>query len=238
MNRLFISCENDFPKLITRNRAKGHKSLIIDDSITSFSGFEMKTNGNALNIIPNEFDGDPDAFTILCKEFGLDDVKNCHSDISVIFLDNGYMLVTLYKGAIALNMEDENGETKLLAPSINIESNPNFDAESILWVNAENILSYSKYFNEYKNLFLYDFEFFFQIAGTNENNMHSMKLKACKDKDIDISLGQYAQYLDIKQKKNESKRATNLMKMFNSEQALEFDDDDEDDTEDDDDYDY
>ena len=33
MNRLFISCENDFPKLITRNRAKGHKSLVIDDTM-------------------------------------------------------------------------------------------------------------------------------------------------------------------------------------------------------------
>ena len=235
MNKVFISCENNFPRTVLRSKAKGHKRLVISDDVQSFASFEMKTEGTDLMISPVTTDAEPDAFTFLCKEFGLDGDITFTSDISVIFLDGGYMLVTLYKGAIALNIEDEEGNAKLFAPSIGFDESeklPKFSPSDILWCNAEKLMSFSSFLKDFKPSFIFDFEFAFQIGGSNAGS-ERFRLKPKSDEDIDISLGKYALYVDKKSKQEDAKAVSKLVKMFNTHGTgnsdLSFDDDSEDD---------
>ena len=227
MNNVFISCENTFPKTITRKKAKGYKSLTIDDNVKFCTSIEIESNDNSLHIKAVESNQqEPDRFTILCKEFGLDDYKNFSSEISVIFLDEGYMLVTLHKGALALNIEVEEGKYDLLAPSLGVDSTPKFEKEDIFWINEESILSYSKYLSEHKSIFLYDFEFMFSVSGTNVNNMQQFRIRSIKEEDKDISLGYYALYITKKQKHKELVKASKLQNMFtNNTGETEFEED-------------
>ena len=241
MSNVFLACENNFPRTISRSRAKGYKSLKIDDDIEQFSKYEIVTEGDTLRMKKVETDEDPDSFTILCKEFGLDDMKtNFDSKISVIFLDNSYMLVTLHSGAFCVNIEDENGNLKLTCPNIGVEEFPEFNPDSLLWVDMERIMSFSNFMTDSKNLFLYDFEFFFMVGG-HDNGNQSFRLRLMKDSDIDMSFGAYANYLEQREKHkefNSANKIINAISKASSDSAMEFDDSDDDyeDWEEDDDY--
>ena len=233
MSNVFIACENDFPREISRSKAKGHTRLLIDKDVKSFGRYEMKTVGTDLVISAIESDEEPTSFTFLCKEFGVDEGKRFDSDISVIFLDEGYMLVTLKKGAIAFMIEDEEGKINPLAPSINIDSAsiPKFKPDEILWVNIEKLMSFSRYFREFKPAFVFDFEFSFKVGGSNAGT-ETFRFRSMSEEDIDISLGKYALYVDTKRKQQELKEASKLVKMFNNtgaDSSLDFDDDEDDD---------
>ena len=236
MEKQFVA-DAGFPHELLRSKAKGYKAIHIAEDVAMPCALEFKTGDNAiLNIEAVPFSGnEPDAYTILCKEFGLvgENIK-FSSDISVIFCDDGWMLVTLHKGGFILNLED-----RLLFASIGITEAPACDEDRILWVNADMLKGYAKYWGD-KGNFVYDFEFFFTVSGGTIRGCKSFRLQHIDENDIDMSLGAFAQYQsqqEAKARLSQSKKA--LAFMGSATGAVEFDEDDDDeefDDYDDDDY--
>lgn len=235
MKKMFLS-DSEFQHEIQRSRAKGHKSLSIDNEVESFSYIDMKTEDDVLKVCSaGEVDeNEEEVYTILCKEFGLVGYRKdkFKSTVSVIFLDNGYMLVTLHKGGLVCRLDG-----KLMMPSVGVDSLPSFNEDDVYWVDAECLLGYSKFMEE-KGRFIYDFEFMFVLGGDNTADLHSFSFKHLNEDDIDLSLGLFAQHLQRVQNKKDMKAARNLMKMVAEAQSnIEedfFEDDDEDDEDEDD----
>ena len=223
--RIFVNCTEEFPKSISRDRAKGYTNLNI--LAGDFDLVEVKSNEESLDIVTVEGEKTIDMpIMLLCKDFGLvEPVKNALSEISVIFLDKGYMLVTLFKGALFAVI---NGEKMLL--NINMDT-PMKNVEAY-WVDSDKIMSLSKDWGEEKSLYPYDYEFFFDVAGRKD----FMRIKLSSET-IDISRGYIAQYIATKKEQEEKrqikKSATNIMNDFLNRKnvAFEFDDDDDEDDE-------
>ena len=166
--------------------------------------------------------------------FGYNTIK---ADVSVINLDNGYMLVTLYKGAIITYL---NGE--ICIPNVEQTDFPNFTTDDIYWVTQETLLSYSKYM-ETKGSFMYDFEFFYTLSGEVKNGLSNFKYCYSGEKDVDISLGKYGVFLQNRKNKEDANKAKKLSNLFvSSSDDMEFEDDefedDNDEFEDDDEFDF
>lgn len=235
MKRMFIS--DGFEKVYSRERAKGHKSLVIDDNIKSGSYIQFVTGDNDSLVMKEADSTDKDAneeevYTILCKEFGLFGYSHgVTAELSIIYLDNGYMLVTLWKGAMVCYLNNE-----LVLPNVDCGDLPNFTNDDIYWVNAEHLLSYRKYMGA-KEYFMYDFEFSHILAGEVKGGLKSFRYKHIEEEDVDLSLGYYAQYEQTVLAKEEAKKASQFSKMFSpvsGSMQLEFDDDDFDDDDDED----
>lgn len=234
MKRMFIT-DGNFEKSYSRDRARGHKSLVIDDSIQSGSYIQFVTGDNDSLImkeseITAEDDSNEEVYTILCKEFGLfGKYAGVSAEVSIIYLDNGYMLVTLWKGAIICYLNDE-----LVLPNVDCGDLPNFTNDEIFWVNAEHMLSYSKYMDS-KQHFMYDFEFSYILSGDIRSGLSNFGYKHIDEEDIDLSLGYFAQYEQEVVAKAEAKKASQLTKLFtpvSGSMQLEFEDDDYEDDED------
>lgn len=233
MKKVFIADEG-FEREFSRNRAKGHKRLVIEDGVTIAEPIEMKTVGTDLVISPKEDSEDNECYTMLCKEFGLvGGVAGFRNKISVIFLDEGWMLVTLLHGALVMNLDGE-----LRMPIVGEDfSVPKVVTEDILWVNAEHLLEYSKYLGV-KGMFMYDFEFVLEVGGDYINKMTSFYFRELTEETIDISLGYVAMYEQQEQRKAEAKDAKKLANALlntGTDSAYDFDDEDEYEDDDDDD---
>lgn len=231
MKQMFV-VDGNFERSITRERAKGYKNLVFADDVEHASYIDITTEGNNLvvnSVEDNENDSE-EVYTMLVKEFGLFGLSSgLKSRLSVIFLDNGYMLVTLYKGAIITYL---NGE--ICIPNVEQDKFPNFAMDDIYWVNQETLLSYAKYMGE-KGNFLYDFEFHYLLGGEIKNGLSNFSFKLLGNDDIDISLGYYSAYLQTLEKKEDAratKKLANVIKQSISHDD-EFDDFDDDDDEDD-----
>ena len=223
MKKLFIADEG-YQKVFNRNKAKGHKRLVISDDVVIAEPIELVTEGTDLVMRKAEDSDEPEVYVMLCKEFGLvglaADLKN---KISVIHLEDGWMLVTLHNGALVMNFEDQ-----LMMPTVgdNVKA-PKVVTEDILWINANNLLEYSKFYGV-KGNFMYDVEFMLIVAGDSINGLRKFNHKHLSDEDIDLSLGVLAQYEQSLQKKEEAKVAKKLANsLLNSSSSYEFDDDDE-----------
>lgn len=194
MGRMFLA-DDDFPRSISRDLARGHKMLVIEDNISVKSYIDIKTVDNSLVLYEDnsseETDGG-DVYTILCKEFGLVGWRSnkFESKVSVIFLDGGYMLVTLWRGGIPVHLGGN-----ILMPLVGVlESDiPDVCSSDILWVNARDLMQYARYL-EFGGMFMYDFEFMFLLGGSMTGGMRSFHFKALKGENRDISLGFIAQY--------------------------------------------
>lgn len=231
MQRVFVGDEG-FPEVLERSRAKGHTRLKLD-GISPFSCVDIKTDGTDLVVFPVEEDeNEKKIYTVLCKEFGLVGRKSkFKSKVSVIFCDNGYMLVTLHSGGIVINLEN-----KIVMPTVGTDTVPEFSEDEILWVNEDMLLGYSKYM-DLKGKFMYDFEFMYNLMGEVANSMSGFTYSRVDDEDVDISLGYVARYEQNMKVKSEAKDAKNLMNICssnNSSRSFEFDDDDDEDDYDDD----
>jgi hypothetical protein len=230
--KLFVADENH-EAVITRSRAKGHKRLVIDNNVEIVKPIELKTDGTDLVASRTEETDDNEVYTILTKEFGLvSGATGLENDISVILCDDGYMLVTLYKGAIAINIGGQ-----LMMPVAGDVKAPSVVESDILWIDADRILEYGKYFGT-KGNFMFDFEWRLLLRGDRVNGLTNFHLQHLADKDIDLSLGYFAQYEQNIQLKEQAKEAKNLVRdilQTGSGTSYEFDDDDfdyEDDEED------
>ena len=230
MKRHFIA-DGEFARNITRSRALGCTALDLTD-IEVGQAVDFKTNGSTIELHSTDSDeSENPAYTILCKEFGVfGGNKNFSSKVSILHCDNGWMLVTLWEGAIIIKLDG-----KLMMPSTGVDTTPNVTESDILWVNCEKVQGYAKYLN-HKAPFVYDFEFMYIIKGFISSGMKSFSMKHVDDEDIDISAGQFLMAMQKKEQEKQAKEAKRLCKSFNfgTNQSLEFEDEDEDDEEDDD----
>lgn len=240
MKQMFVA-DSTFERSISRSRAKGYKNLIIADDVEHTSYIDIETDGNNLvmKAVEDDENDSEEVYVMLVKEFGLFGLSSdLESKISVIFLDNGYMLVTLYKGAIITYL---NGE--LCVPNVEQDKFPNFAMDDIFWINQEYLLSWGNYMDE-KGNFLYDFEFHYTMRGEVKNGLSNFAMRHLRDEDIDISLGYFGAYLQALEKKKDAKSTKKLFNTIKTSMTHEddfeddFDDDDDDDTEFDDDDDY
>lgn len=230
--KMFIASEG-FERVYSRERAKGHTSLEIDGNINSGDFISIETEDKKLVIKSDDVEckeSDDVAYTILCREFGLVGYKEkFESKLSVIFLDSGWMLVTLFKGAFVVNIDG-----KLLMPSAGVDSCPTVYQDMILWVDADRLLSFSKY-EEIKSNFYYDLELMYILKGGAGSFSH----RRIGAEDIDLSLGALALYEQKLKMRQEAKQAKTINNMFSNDKksAYDFDEDDETEWDDEDEYD-
>lgn len=215
MNKLFIA-DKDFNREIPRTRAKGYKSVVVDEAVEMAMPFQFQTQGTNLVIVPTEMaEGEPECYTVLCNEFGLvGGSQGFKSRVSVIFCDNGMMLVTLYHGGLVMNLDGQ-----LLMPTVGDDFvTPRVVKDNIMWVDAEKLLAYSKYLGQ-KGYFMYDHEFMLELSGDNIKGMGNFVFRNIDEESIDISLGYVAQYEQQQIKKAEAREAQNTMKMLQNSWA-------------------
>lgn len=237
--RLFVT-DGTEQKVFTRSKATGYKKFDCSE-VTAGTCVDFVTDGDVLKAVPVEGKPDKDTpITILCKEFGLaDKSKKMKHKISVIYLDEGYMLVTLHEGAILISVDG-----KQLMPSVGVVPDTSFDINNVFWCDANELLSYGKYMEE-KEGFMQDFEFMYVLQGYRPNGYLEFIYRHEDEEDIDMSLGNFAAHLQQEANKKSAREARKMMTMFSKAQAsassVEFDDDDEDEEDyedDDDDYDF
>lgn len=229
MKKVFV-CGDDFPREILRSEAKGHKKIVIADDVEPTDIITMRTEGDTLVIERGEDDGvdDEPAYVMLCKDFGLFGYeKKFYSKMSYILCDDGWMLVTLYKGAVVLNLND-----KLMMPSRDVTNLPKFDESSVLWVDKDLLMRYSQYMKD-KSVYPFDFEFMVELGGTFAGKLSSFRFLHLDEEDVDLSLGYFAKYLQVKQAKEDAKKAQKLQAQIakaSESSGFEFEDDDDDDS--------
>lgn len=219
MTKKFIADEG-FERVFERKRAKGHKRLVIDDSVNIMSSIEFVTEDTDLVMKAVENSDEQEVYTILCKEFGCVGLAtDFRSKISVIFLDDDWMLVTLLHGALVMNLENQ-----LLMPTVGDDfKTPAVVPDDICWVNADNLLEYGKYLGV-KGQFMFDVEFTFLVGGDKINNMRSFSIKPIADEDIDLSLGYIAVYEQQLKNKEAVRETKKVMKAVFSQASSDEDD--------------
>ena len=229
MNKLFIA-NRDFSREIPRSRAYGYKRVVVDDNVEMAMPFQFTTRGTDLAVMASGADeNEAECYTVLCQEFGLVGYnQGFKSKVSVIFCDNGWMLVTLYHGGLVMNLDGQ-----LMMPTVGEDVvAPKVVQDNILWVDADKLLGYSKYLGT-KGYFMYDHEFMLELSGDNSKGMGTFIFRNFDDETIDISLGYVAKYEQEQIKKAEARESKSTMQMLRqswAHQPLEFDEDEEDNT--------
>jgi hypothetical protein len=248
MSKVFIAGEDNFQRTFKRKLAKGYKTLTIDEDVNTGTPIEIVTeNDDTLRIKKVEDDGKEPNFVILAKQVGCIGYSqradlDFKSKVSIISLDGESFLITLYEGALILNVND-----KLVMPSVGIDEEPKASLNEIEWIDFQWFEQYMKYLKPEEYAFYYDFERFYLIGGGKTNSgsgyLSSSFFKELKDLHIDMSLGKYALYIqtkenqaDAKQAKAEMKKITTAMKSnkieFEDDDEVEFEESDDDDDDD------
>ena len=192
MNTCFytIAKETD----ITRSRANGYKHLIIDNKVevpcmVEVVSEDLDTDAPKLVVKPlHTNDKEPDKYIFLCKSIGLVGYSaSFENKVSVIFCDDDWMLVTLHKGMLVLQEDEET----LKVFVVGVENVPMIEKDNILWKNSKDLMSFIRY-TGVKSTFPFDFEFMFKLEGGISITMENFCLKHLDSEDIDISMGAFA----------------------------------------------
>lgn len=200
-----LVADTGFARVHERTLAKGHKRLVFDDDVDNFTPIKLRTEGTDLYVGKAEPDKGREEYTILCKEFGLIGYGvGFKSEVSVLFLDEGYMLVTLHSGALLIYI---NGS--LLMPTVGDLNEPTTVVDDIYWIDSRKLLQYEKYLGV-KGEFMYDVEFCFELSGDNVNGMSQFSLLPLPDRDIDLSLGYIAVCEDRRRLREEYLKSRDL----------------------------
>lgn len=186
----YANCElND----ITRRRANGYKKVEFSKDLNvpcmvSIESKDLDSDQPTLFIKPiSKEEKEPEQYMILCKEIGFVGYNaDFSNNISVMFCDNDYMLVTLHKGMFVL----QDNESTLKVFTVGVKDIPQVELNNILWKNAKDLISFVRYIDK-KADFIYDFDFAFKVKGGKHLNMDSFSVKHIDEDDRDISLGAF-----------------------------------------------
>lgn len=226
-----------------RSKSHGYKKLEISEDVKMASPITYESDGETLKVVVDKSINtkvDEPQFTFICREFGLHGFsKGVSADISVIFLDDGNMLVTLYDGSLILNYEDD-----LIQPIVGEHDELPVIAGNILWINADYLLAHKEFFgSNLHQVYTQDFEYFFTVKGQEVNNMSSFTMRPFRSMYIDLSCGYIAMLEEQQRVKDEAREVKKMTKAMISNitesSGLDFDDDEDydEDYEDDEDYD-
>ena len=236
MTTLFFADKN-FDKVITRTRAKGYKSLIIDEDVeiakpVSTTTFVDEAGVSHLRV--SKLDGQADdaqvEYMFLVKEIGAVPTEAGATELEIIFLDAGWMLVTLKKGAIAVKIGNS-----VTIPNLNYNISNKVTVDTIKWVNLEDLISVAIMHNKIDldetDLFTYDFIYNMSIRS-NPTPM-SIGITYTFLNKTDISLGAFALYRQQQQSKAQGlavrKQMQETLKVMDSDTEYEDYDDEDDD---------
>lgn len=224
MKSFFGNIENT---IINRKKCHGYKHIKFDEGVETGSVITMETEDDTLLIkATGEQPVVGTQYTFLTREFGLYG-GDLTAKVSIIFCDDGLMLVTLKEGSILITHEDQ-----ILQPAVGGDTYPPVYTDEILWVNADTLLSGKKYFgDDLQQVHWQDFEYVFTLSGGIKNGLRSFKCKHHYAEYIDLSLGYIDEMHKVIEKRQEAKSAKNMMDMFQKAPStgFVFDDDDEED---------
>lgn len=223
----------------SRRKCHGYKKLVFDEGVVTGSVLDMVSGDDGESLVVKATGETPvegTGYTFLCKEFGLYD-DSVSAKVSVIFCDNGWMLVTLLEGSFLIKHEDE-----ILQPTVGSGSYPAVYKDEILWVDADKLLSGKKYFgSEFQQINWQDFEYIFTVSGCIKNKLLSFRCKHHYDEYIDLSLGYIAKLEEKLLRKKQEEASRSILSMFETDDeqgGITFDSfGDEDEDYDDDEYD-
>lgn len=241
MTTLFFA-DKDFEKVITRKRAKGYKSLVVDDAVEVAKPIKTSTftdeNGvSHLKITKSDepINENQMEYMFLVKEIGAVPTEAKATELEIIFLDNGWMLVTLKKGAIAVKLNDN-----VTIPTLNYTLSNKITVDTIKWLNLEDFVSTSMSYNKYNKIdvdgiFVYDYIYNMCVRSTLPvSNGVTYTYYSIND----ISLGTIALYQQNKAAKERgiafrkqyqtTMQAISTPIEYEDEYDDEYDDDDED----------
>ena len=226
MSRILV-CKDNEDLNLKKSKAFQYKSIDLT-SLSCGSLFNIEDAGEKLVGVANETgQADEPIYTIVANEFGLYAMSDgISAKVKVSFCDNDMMVIDVLEGAVLIKPEDDvllvsRGETQL----------PNVNLEKILWVNADMLLSYARYWGELKSRYVQDFEYVFVLKGENrDGKLESFGIKLVEEEVVDISGGKIA-VLEAQLKAKEEalqakKNFANLMKHYENT-SYEFDDDDD-----------
>ena len=233
MGMRFLTQEG-MPRDVVRSAAFGYKRLVIAEDVDMNCPVTVHTSAEderVLCISRCEADNEEDIYVCLCREFGVvGHASKEMSDLSVLFCDGGWMLVTLARGAMCLYLDGE-----CMMPVVGDFHTSVSSEREISWVNADKLRDYRQYWGT-KGMFLEDVEWSFTMCGAGS----SFKLRHNSEEDVDLSFGYIAQYErqqeDCENARNASKITNMVMsgtgtdsEMYLYEDEQDFDADDEDD---------
>lgn len=185
MIRLYMGNTLDEDLWLTRKSSRGYKYVVFCEGLSFSNQLEFQTENNTLQCYAYEGVPEPTSVadigqTFICKEFGVE--KGSVTELSVIVCDNNFMIVTLYKGSVCVDLG--NGELTNLV-SAAPEHEISFD--DLCWVNT---LSLVQYMTEmvtipYANKSIWDWELFMTVAEGNGALSFGLQLNKC----IDLSIG-------------------------------------------------
>ena len=160
-----------------------------------------------------------DPFLILCREFGVVDGITDKAKFSVIFLEDGYMLLKQISGDILLNIPTKENKVNITAISngnSKVNGKIGYDENKVEWINSDLLMNYIRHYvrtnNPTKGKFPYEFEHIFTVDGM-KLIAKGLKIKFLIEEDNDISRGFIAAY---EQEQKHRDRAKELENKLNS----------------------
>lgn len=178
--------KNNEDVVLKRSFSHGYKELVVKKELEIGSVIDFVTEGSKLVMQKTEgtFEYGKDKITFLCKSFGL--ANNDPAKISVIFCDDGDMLITLHEGTLYIKHEDS-----ILQPVVGSGSYGSVNASDILWIDEDRLLSGKSYFGDKLQCMNWqDFEYIFEVRGGKDKaGCEYFSVKLFRDEFIDLSLG-------------------------------------------------
>lgn len=212
-------------RTIRRSASHGYKNIKVSENLAMSNLFEFVTEGDdtlVMSPVDGKVDLSKDAVTFICKSFGVS--GNVKSKISVMFCDDGEMIVTLLQGMLHVMFDG-----KVVTPVAgDIGDYQSSALEGIYWIDSDTLLSSKQYFgSELQSRYTQDFEYVFTVSGGIKGGLTQWTCKCNKDEYIDMSLGFIAEAEDkiIRKKRQSDIDRMNALwsSPVSSDRGMEFD---------------
>lgn len=217
--------------ILERHASHGYKKIKVSKDLGIGNLINFRTEGDCLVLdkMDGSIDISKDAITFICKSFGVSgDIK---SKISVIFCDDGNMVVTLYEGMLCIEHEG-----KVITPVAGDVDVTSFNMGGVYWVTEDTLLSLKQYFGtELQGRYTQDFEYVFTVCGGIKGGCTNWSNKCHKDEYKDLSLGFIAEAEEKIIRKKRQNEVETMNKLWSNivdgDIGMQFDEDYDDDEE-------